>query len=306
VSATNPQPPAISIRGLTKRYGSLTALNNLNLEVIQGEVLGFLGLNGAGKTTAIRLLLDLLRPTSGNAFIFGHDCWVDGLAARAQVGYLPGELGIYPDLTGIEVLDFLAGLRRQPVDKRRRQELVERMELPHRDLRRKLREYSTGMKRKLGIIQAFEGDPPLLILDEPTEGLDPLMQESLYLLLQEARQRGRTVFMSSHVLSEVERVCDRIALLRKGELVLLAGLEAIRGVTARRVRVTFSRDVEAASALPPGHALLETAPRVWRLEVTGPLGPLLASLAGLPVEDLEVRGARLEDAVLNYYREGTP
>jgi ABC-2 type transport system ATP-binding protein len=306
VSATDPQPPAVSIRGLTKRYGSLTALNNLNLEVIQGEVLGFLGLNGAGKTTAIRLLLDLLRPTSGNAFIFGHDCWVDGLAARAQVGYLPGELGIYPDLTGIEVLDFLAGLRRQPVDKRRRQELVERMELPHRDLRRKLRQYSTGMKRKLGIIQAFEGDPPLLILDEPTEGLDPLMQESLYLLLQEARQRGRTVFMSSHVLSEVERVCDRIALLRKGELVLLAGLEAIRGVTARRVRVTFSRDVEAPGALPPGHALLETAPRVWRLEVTGPLGPLLASLAGLPVEDLEVRGARLEDAVLNYYREGTP
>ena len=306
VSATDPQPPAISIRGLTKRYGSLTALNNLNLEVIQGEVLGFLGLNGAGKTTAIRLLLDLLRPTSGNAFIFGHDCWVDGLAARAQVGYLPGELGIYPDLTGIEVLDFLAGLRRQPVDKRRRQELVERMELPHRDLRRKLRQYSTGMKRKLGIIQAFEGDPPLLILDEPTEGLDPLMQESLYLLLQEARQRGRTVFMSSHVLSEVERVCDRIALLRKGELVLLAGLEAIREVTARRVRVTFSRDVAAPAALPPSLALLETAPRVWRLEVRGPLGPLLASLAGLPVEDLEVRGARLEDAVLSYYREGTP
>src|SRR2546422_432837 len=162
------------------------------------------------------------------------------------------------------------------------------------------------MKRKPGIIRAFEADPPLLILDEPTEGLDPLMQESLYALLKEARQRGRTVFMSSHVLSEVERVCDRIALLRKGELVLLAGLEAIRGLTARRVRVIFTREVMAPAGLPPGHVLLETDPRLWRLEVTGPLGPLLTALAGLPVEDLEVRECRLEDVVLKYYREGTP
>lgn len=306
VSATDPQPSAISIRGLTKRYGSLTALKDLNLDIVQGEVLGFLGLNGAGKTTAIRLLLDLLRPTNGRAFIFGHDCWLDGLAARARVGYLPGELGIFPDLTGLEVLDFLAGLKRQPVDKQRREELVERLELPHRDLRRKLRQYSTGMKRKLGIIQAFEGDPPLFILDEPTEGLDPLMQESFYALLKEAKQKGRTVFMSSHVLSEVERVCDRIALLRKGELVLLAGLEAIRGLTARRVRVTFSRDVTAPTDLPAGHSIIETAPRLWRLDVTGPLGPLLAALAGLPVEDLQVREGRLEDVLPKYYREGMP
>jgi ABC-2 type transport system ATP-binding protein len=306
VSATDPHSPAVSIRGLTKRYGSLTALKDLNLDVAQGEVLGFLGLNGAGKTTAIRLLLDLLRPTSGKAFIFGHDCWSDGLAARARVGYLPGELGIYPDLTGLEVLNFLAGLKRQPVDKQRREELVERLELPHRDLRRKLRQYSTGMKRKLGIIQAFEGDPPLLILDEPTEGLDPLMQESFYALLKEARLRGRTIFMSSHVLSEVERVCDRIALLRKGELVLLAGLEDIRGLTARRVRVIFSRDVTPPTDLPAGHSIIETAPRLWRLDVTGPLGPLLTALAGLPVEDLQVREGRLEDVLPKYYREGMP
>jgi ABC-2 type transport system ATP-binding protein len=306
VSATDPHSPAVSIRGLTKRYGSLTALNELNLDVAQGEVLGFLGLNGAGKTTAIRLLLDLLRPTSGKAFIFGHDCWSDGLAARARVGYLPGELGIYPDLTGLEVLDFLAGLKRQPVDKQRREGLIERFELPHRDLRRKLRQYSTGMKRKLGIIQAFEGDPPLLILDEPTEGLDPLMQESFYSLLKEARLRGRTIFMSSHVLSEVERVCDRIALLRKGELVLLADLEAIRGLTARRVRVIFSRDVTPPTDLPGGHSIIETAPRLWRLDVTGSLGPLLTALAGLPVEDLQVREGRLEDVLPKYYREGIP
>jgi len=304
VSAVGSPAPAISIRGLTKQYGSLTALKELNLDVLQGEILGFLGLNGAGKTTAIRLLLDLLRPTSGKAFIFGHDCWLDSLAARARVGYLPGELGIYPDLTGLEVLDLLAGVKGQPVDKQRRQELVERLELPDRDLRRKLRQYSTGMKRKLGLIQALEGDPPLLILDEPTEGLDPLMQESVYALLKDAKQRGGTVFMSSHVLSEVERICDRIALLRKGELVLLAGLETIRSLSARRVRVVFSKDVSAPTNLPPGHEFLETTPRLWRLEVTGPLGPLLATLAGLPVSDLELREARLEDVVLKYYREG--
>ena len=304
-SLTN-APPAISIRGLTKRYGAITALNNLNLEVVRGEVLGFLGLNGAGKTTTIRLLLDLLRPTSGSALIFGHDCWGDGLAARAQVGYLPGELGLYPDLTGLEVLDFLAGLNRQPVDKRRRQELFDRLELPLSDLRRTLRQYSTGMKRKLGLIQAFQADPPLLILDEPTDGLDPLMQESFYALLRDAKQRGRTVFMSSHVLSEVERVCDRIALLRKGELVLLAGMEASRRLAARRVRVHFAQDVVVPADLPPGLEFTETSPRLWRLEVAGPLGPLLAVLARLPVQDLEVQEARLEDVVLKYYREGTP
>jgi ABC-2 type transport system ATP-binding protein len=263
-------------------------------------------LNGAGKTTAIRLLLDLLRPTSGKASIFGHDCWSDGLSARARVGYLPGELGIYPDLTGLEALDFLAGLKRQAVDRQRRKELIDCLELSPLELRRKLRHYSTGMRRKLGLIQAFEGDPPLLILDEPTEGLDPLMQESFYALLKEAKQKGSTVFMSSHVLSEVERVCDRIALLRKGELVLLAGLEDIRGLTARRVRVIFSRDVMPPSALPLGHEFLEIAPRLWHLEIKGPLGPLLAALAGLPVQDLETREARLEDVVLKYYREGAP
>jgi ABC-2 type transport system ATP-binding protein len=306
VSATDTAAPAILIRGLTKQYGSLTALKELNLEVVRGEVLGFLGLNGAGKTTAIRLVLDLLRPTSGKAFIFGHDCWLDGLAARARVGYLPGEMGIFPDLTGLEVLDFLASVKGRIVEQSRRQELMERLELPQRDLRRKLRQYSTGMKRKLGLIQAFESDPPLLILDEPTEGLDPLMQEAFYALLKESRQRGTTVFMSSHVLAEVERVCDRIALLRKGELVLLSGLEELRALTARRIRLVFSRDVLAPPNLPSGNKYLETAPRVWHLEVSGPLGPLLASLRELPVADLEVREPRLEDVVLKYYRKETP
>jgi ABC-2 type transport system ATP-binding protein len=245
----------------------------------------------------------LLRPTSGQAFIFGYDCRTEGLDARARIGYLPGELGLYLDLTGLETLDFLAGLNRQPLDKRHRQELCDRLELPQSDLRRRLREYSSGMKRKLGIIQAFQTNPPLLILDEPTEGLDPLMQEAFYRLLSDVKRGGATVFMSSHVLSEVERVCDRIALLRKGEMVLLSSVRESRRLAPRRVRVFFSEDVSAPPELPPGHQLTEKTPRLWRLTVAGPLGPLLALLAGLPVQDMELEEARLEDVILKYYRE---
>lgn len=294
----------ISIRGISKRYGSVLAVNNLSLEAVEGEILGFLGLNGAGKTTTIRILLDLLRPNSGQAFLLGHDCQSDGLRARADIGYLPGEMGIYSDMTGREVLDLLAGLNQQTIDKNRRGELQERLEFSDSDLRRSLREYSTGMKRKLGLIQAFQSDPRLLILDEPTEGLDPLMQESFYQLLLDVKRRGRTVFMSSHVLSEVDRVCDRIALVRKGEIVLLATIEESRRLAARHVRVSFSADVSATP--PPAGQVIEIGPRVWRLNVEGPLGPLLRQLDGLPVHDLEVAEPRLEDVVMKYYRGGRP
>jgi ABC-2 type transport system ATP-binding protein len=294
--------PAISIQGITKRFGSLAAVNDLRLDVAEGEILGFLGLNGAGKTTTIRILLDLLRPNAGRAFLLGHDCQEDGLEARSNIGYLPGEMGVYSDLTGREVLDLLAGISRKSGGKKYRGELQERLQLPDRDLRRRLREYSTGMKRKLGIIQAFQSDPELLILDEPTEGLDPLMQESFYQLLADVKRRGRTVFMSSHVLSEVGRVCDRIALLRKGELALLSSVEECRRLAARIVRVFFSADMPVSSGLPQGIEVVTAGPRLWSLKVEGPLGPLLSVLAALPVSDLEVTEPRLEDAVLEYYR----
>ncbi len=295
---------AISISGITKQYGRLRAVNNLTLEVNQGEILGFLGLNGAGKTTTIRILLDLLRPTGGRASIFGHDCQTEGLQARSHIGYLPGEMGIYSDLTGRAVLDLLAGLNGRAVDKKHRSELQERLNLPDNDLRRRLREYSTGMKRKLGLIQAFQADPLLLILDEPTEGLDPLMQESFYELLADAKRRGRTVFMSSHVLSEVDRVCDRIAILRNGELVLLSAVDESLRLAARRVRVLFAEDIALAPDLPPGNAIVDSGPRVWNLKIEGALGPLLRAIAALPVKDLEIEEPKLEDVVMKYYREG--
>jgi len=294
----------ISICGLTKQYGNVRAVNNLSLEVVPGEILGFLGLNGAGKTTTIRILLDLLRPNGGNAFILGHDCQSDGLRARLNIGYLPGEMGIYSDLTGREVLDLFAGLNGHAVNVSRRRELQQCLEFSESDLRRRLREYSTGMKRKLGLIQAFQSDPQLLILDEPTEGLDPLMQESFYKLLVDVKQRGRTVFMSSHVLSEVDRVCDRIALIRKGELVLLSDIEDLRKLAARPVRVLFAEDVPIATSLPPGNEVVETGPRSWNLKVEGPLGPLLRAIATLPVRDIEIAEAKLEDVILKYYRDG--
>ncbi len=296
--------PAISIRSLGKRYGRVTAVRDLTLEVGEGEIFGFLGLNGAGKTTTIRILLDLLRPNAGTAAVMGHDCQRSGLEARALVGYLPGEVDFYGDMTGWEVLDLLGRLHRRPVSQEYRRELQQRLSLPDVDLRRRLREYSTGMRRKLGLIQALQGDAPLLILDEPTEGLDPLMQESFYDLLFEVRRKGRTVFMSSHVLSEVERVCDRIGLIRNGELALLASVEDLHKMAQRTIRVTFSSNVATRpEGLPPEYEIFELTPRTWVLKVRGALGPLMASLAGLPVLDVDITEARLEEVLIRYYRE---
>jgi ABC-2 type transport system ATP-binding protein len=299
-----PGSAAISIRGLTKRYGRLVAVNHLDLQVARGEIFGCLGLNGAGKTTTIPILLDLLRPSSGSAAVFGHDCQSESLKARSAVGYLPGEMGVYSDLTGHELLRFLERIGGGGVSKEGRKNLTERFELSDRDLSRKLREYSTGMKRKLGLVQAFQAEPRLLILDEPTEGLDPLMQESFYELLAEARQRGCTVFMSSHVLPEVQRVCDRIAVLRKGEVVLLSSVEDARKLAARRVRVSFQQDVAVPASLPPGAEMVDAKPRTWILRVTGQLGTLLPFLAAFAVADLAVEETKLEDVLVKFYRDG--
>jgi ABC-2 type transport system ATP-binding protein len=297
---------AIRLDRLTKHYKHVSALNGVSFDIRPGEIFGFLGLNGAGKTTTIRILLDLVRPTVGQAFVFGMNCRTEALKVRGQIGYLPGELGFFVDMTGQDTLNFLGRLGERAIDGRWQRRLLDRFELSESDLRRRLREYSTGMKRKLGIVQAFQSDAPLLILDEPTEGLDPLMQEALYELLDETRRRGQTVFMSSHVLPEVERVCDRIGLLRRGELVLVSPVDEVRQLAARSVRIRFREPVEKPAAdatWPEGAQVLELTPLVWNLQVRGPLGPIVHMLASLPVDDIDVHEAHLEDVLRRYYKD---
>jgi ABC-2 type transport system ATP-binding protein len=293
---------AITLDRLSKRYGRLLAVNDLSFDVPPGGVFGFLGLNGAGKTTTIRLLLDLLRPTSGRASVFGLDCQRRGLEVREQVGYLPGELGIPGELTGHQVLDLLARIGRRPVDAARRDRLLDRFRLSRADLARPIREYSTGMKRKLGIVQAFQHDPPLLVLDEPTEGLDPLMQDEFFDLLGEATAEGRTVFLSSHVLSEVERSCKTVALLREGQLALLAAVADLRAMAPRRVRIVFAGAAPAPVALPDGLVLRDSGASHWDIEATRPLGPVFEAVRGRDIADVQVQAPRLEDILSAYYR----
>jgi beta-exotoxin I transport system ATP-binding protein len=293
--------PAIRLEHLGKRYGRIEALRDVNLEVAAGDVFGFLGLNGAGKTTTIRILLDLVRPSGGRASVFGLDCQTRGRDVRARLGYLPGEPGFYGDMTGEDTLDLLARLSGSRVDPAWRGALVDRLELAASDLRRPMREYSTGMKRKLGIVQACQTDPPLLVLDEPTEGLDPLMQDVFYHLLGELRARGRTIFMSSHVLPEVERICDRIGLIRGGELVLLSTVQDVRRLAGRRVRVSFTSAVAAPPSWPEGCDVIEVTPTLWDLRVHGALGSIVARFSDLPIADLDVQMPHLEEILRTYY-----
>jgi ABC-2 type transport system ATP-binding protein len=298
--------PAIQLEHLGKRYGGgVTALRDLSLEIAAGEVFGFLGLNGAGKTTTIRILLDLVRPTAGRAAVFGMDCQARGLEVRATLGYLPGEPGFYGDTTGEATLDLLGALSGGTIDRRWRAALLDRLELAASDLRRPLREYSTGMKRKLGIVQAFQADPQLLVLDEPTEGLDPLMQDAFYALVADVRGRGRTVFMSSHVLPEVERVCDRIGLVRGGELVLVSTVADIRRLAGRRVRVSFADAVSPPAQWPEGWEVIQVNSRDWDVRVHGALGDVAALLGSLPIADLEVQMPHLEEILKTYYGDKT-
>jgi ABC-2 type transport system ATP-binding protein len=287
---------AIRTEGLSKRYGTTLALDGLHLAVRQGEVYGYLGPNGAGKTTTIRLLLGLHRPSAGRAELFGVDAWHDPVAAHRRVAYVAGEPFLWPAMTADETLEFLAGVR-GGTDTVYRDVLVERFQL---DTSKRVRALSKGNRQKVQLVAAFATRADLLILDEPTNGLDPLMEMAFRQTVREAKERGQTVFLSSHILSEVEAVCDRVGILRNARLVDEGTLSELRHLSAQTIEVTFDGPAPDLPRLP-GIAVTSAGANALRFEVNGSVGPLVAELAGHPVVALSSREPSLEEIFLHHY-----
>jgi len=291
---------AVRTRGLTKEFGDLTAVDDLDLQVVTGEIFGFLGPNGAGKSTTIRVLLDQLRASAGTASVLGLDTRTESLAIRRRIGYVPGDLALYPKLTGRQTIEYFAGLRGE-VDMAYVDELAERLDA---DLSRKVGEYSTGNRQKVGLIQAFMHKPELLILDEPNAGLDPLVQQTFQEMLREVREDGRTVFLSSHTLSEVERVADRVGIIRHGRLVVVERVDELKRKAIRRL------DFEFAAPVPPD--VFAGVSQIHDAEVDGvhahisyegSVNPVLQAAMAHEVVNLHSRDADLEEIFLAYYRD---
>jgi beta-exotoxin I transport system ATP-binding protein len=311
---------AITTRALTKHYGhrelpihrpgrpavsQVRALEDLSIAVHEGEIFGFLGPNGAGKSTTIRLLLGFLHPTSGSGSVLGLDIVRDSVAIRSRVGYLPGGIALYDSLSGERLLDYLGALTGRPST--RRAELLDRLELSARTLARPVRDYSRGMRQKIGIIQALQHDPELAILDEPTEGLDPLMQRAFYAILDDLKAAGRTIFFSSHVLSEVERVCDRVAIVRRGRLVALQEVASLLEHRKRNVELRAADgDLPALDGVAGVSGLAHTADGRLTCHLEGDVGPFLAAIAGHRISDLTIEPAHLEEAFLELYEDAEP
>ncbi len=287
---------AIRTEALSKRYGETLALDRLELSVEEAEVYGFLGPNGAGKTTTIRLLLGLHRPSAGRAELFGIDAWADPVRAHARVAYVAGEPFLWPALTGAETLAFLARMHGS-VDDGYRAALVDRFQL---DTRKKIRALSKGNRQKVQLVAALATRADLLLLDEPTSGLDPLMEMAFRECVKEAKHRGQTVFLSSHILGEVEALCDRVGILKQGRLVDQGTLAELRHLSAHTVEVTFAGPAPTLPAFPD----VKVAPageNTLRLEVSGDLAPVLAELARRPVASLTSREPSLEEIFLHHY-----
>jgi ABC-2 type transport system ATP-binding protein len=288
----------IKTKGLTKHYGEVKALVGLDLEVQSGEVFGFLGPNGAGKTTTIRSLLHFIFPTAGSASVLGLDVATNAVEVRSRISYMPSEYSMYPKLTGAENLAYLANLR-GGVDTGYVNELAERLEV---ELDRKVSDLSTGNKQKVGLIQAFMGRSELVILDEPSAGLDPLMQQELQQLIREVREDGRTVFLSSHSLAEVERVADRVGILRHGHLVVVERVDALKRKAIRRIDLEFDEPVEA-SAFEHANGVRSAEARGNSVVVSfeGSVNELLRIAIEHDVVNVNSREADLEQIFLEYY-----
>ena len=292
----------IQTEKLTKSYGSHRGIIDIDLEVSEGEAFGFLGPNGAGKTTTIRTLLDNIRPTSGRALVFGIETTVDPVAIHRRIGYLPGEFALYDKLTGGQTIEYFANLR-GGVDPIYQQDLIARLDL---DPTRKFKEYSKGNKQKVGLIAALQHRPDLLMLDEPTSGLDPLVQQTFYEVIREAKAEGRTIFLSSHILSEVEKTCDRVAIIREGQLVKVDRVEALRDLAHHQVELRFAGDVPVgAFAALPGVSDVTIEDNVLRMRVSGPITPVVREAANYELLDFVSREPSLEETFLAQYGRGT-
>jgi beta-exotoxin I transport system ATP-binding protein len=291
-------PPVITLEKLTKTYGAHRGIVDVDLEVEQGEIFGFLGPNGAGKTTTIRTMLDLIRPTSGRARVFGIESSADPVAIHRRVGYIPGEFTLYDRLTGGQTLEYFANLR-GGVDRAYQAKLVERFEL---DPSRRFREYSKGNKQKVGLVIALQHRPELLVLDEPTSGLDPLVQQTFFTTLRETVGEGTTVFLSSHILSEVEKSCDRVAIIREGRIVKLDTVEGLRDLAHHQVELRFAGPVPASVfAALPGVSDLVADDHTLRLRVAGPITPVVQAAARYELLDFVSREPSLEETFLAQY-----
>lgn len=288
---------AIRTEGLTKRYGKVAALDHLDLEVVEGEVIGYLGPNGAGKTTTIRLLLGLIQPSEGHGEIFGLDCQRQPIEAHRRLAFVAGEANLWPSLTGAETLHLLGRVQGQ-VDKAYREELIARFDL---DPTKKVRAYSKGNRQKLILIGALMARPDLLVLDEPTSGLDPLMEQAFRHSIHEARERGQTVFLSSHIMSEVEALCDRVGILREGRLVEMGTLAQMRHLSALTVEATFSGGSVPDLSGVPGVSSVQVDGRLVRCQVRGSVEPLLKALVAAGVTELLSREPSLEELFLAQY-----
>lgn len=291
----------IETKDLTVYYGKHLGIKNVNLVVKKGEVYGFLGPNGAGKTTTQRALLDVIRPTSGKATLFGMDSRQQGVEIRKRVGYLPGELALYASMKATEFFNMYEYLRAGNSEKGHWRKLADRLNL---DTSRKIREFSRGNKQKVGIVAAFMSRPDLLILDEPTGGLDPLVQQTVLEMVQEVKNDGRTVFFSSHILSEVQAVCDWVGIIRDGQLVETKGVKDLFSQSMKRLSLVFSEMPPASAFTFDGVTEISRTDQSIMLEVGGNLSQVLATAAQYEVVDIDTHTVTLEEIFLTYYGKG--
>ena len=292
----------IEIKNLTKNYGSLTAVDRLNLEVMEGELFGFLGPNGAGKTTTIRVCLGLLSKTGGSVKIFGMDSHRESITIRRRTGYLPGDFGLIPNLKVKTLLKFLLGLSDCRSEKKMR-DISERLDL---DLNRKTHELSKGNRQKVGIVQALMADQELIILDEPTAGLDPLVQQEVYKILGEARAEGKTIFMSSHVLAEVEAICNRVAIIREGKLKMVENISKLQDKMGKVLDVEFLGPVDASEFKLPGVSDINIDGNKLTLTVSENIDDVIKAVADHKIINMNLKTFSLEQLFLRYYSDSEP